>query len=37
MEGYGEMIEKNGKLMFKDISALRFSGGFVLQQAECSK
>ncbi len=35
-EGYGEMVEKNGKMIFKDPANIAFGEGIVLQQQECN-
>lgn len=34
-EGTGEVIEKNGKMMFKDRSALKFGQGIVFTKIDC--
>lgn len=35
VEGYGEMIETNGKLSFKDRSKIKFDGNIVLKKIDC--
>ncbi|MEO8405540.1 MAG: hypothetical protein ABI480_13120 [Chitinophagaceae bacterium] len=37
VEGNGEMIDRNGKLSFKDISKVKFADGFVLHKTICAK
>jgi hypothetical protein len=34
-EGYGDMEEKGGKMVFKNTSSIRFGEGFVLHKTEC--
>ena len=36
-EGYGDMEEKKGKLIFKDVSSLNFKGGIVFNKIDCNK
>jgi carbonic anhydrase len=37
VEGYGDIEEKNGRVVFKDIKALNFNSGFVLQEKDCKE
>lgn len=36
-EGFGDMEEKKGKLIFNDISSLNFKGGIVFKKIDCNK
>lgn len=36
-EGYGDMEEKKGKLIFKDVSSLNFKDGIVFNKIDCNK
>ena len=36
-EGYGEMMEKDGKMAFKNRQEITFGNGIVLQKTECKK
>ena len=35
-EGYGEMEEKNGKMIFKNLNEVIFGKGIILQKVECN-
>ncbi|MEO8253525.1 MAG: hypothetical protein ABI554_03985 [Flavobacterium sp.] len=35
VEGYGEMVEANGKTSFKDKSKIKFDGNIVLKKIDC--
>ena len=35
VEGYGEMIETNGKMSFKDKNKIKFDGNIVLKKIDC--
>lgn len=35
VEGYGEMIETNGKMSFKDKSKIKFDGNIVYRKIDC--
>ena len=35
VEGYGPVVEENGKVKFQDVHALIFGEGLNLQQKEC--
>lgn len=37
IEGYGESVEKNGKMSFKDSKKLKFDSKSILSKAECHK
>ncbi|HMI06210.1 MAG TPA: hypothetical protein VK528_01590 [Flavobacterium sp.] len=37
LEGYGESVEKDGKMMFKDTKKLKFDSKTILSKAECHK
>ena len=36
-EGFGDVEEKNGKLIFKDLSSLNFKDGIVYNKIDCNK
>lgn len=36
VEGYGDMEEKNGKMIFKNRSGLKFGQGFLLRKVDCN-
>lgn len=36
-EGYGDMEEKNGKMLFKNPGELKFGNGFILKKTDCGK
>lgn len=36
-EGFGDVEEKNGKFVFKNISSLNFKGGIVFNKIDCNK
>ena len=36
-EGYGNMEEKNGKMVFKDIKGVSFGKGLILKKVECGE
>ncbi len=36
-EGYGNMEEKEGKMIFKDVNGVSFGKGLVLQKVECGE
>lgn len=36
-EGFGDMEEKKGKFIFKDVSSLNFKGGTVFNKIDCNK
>ena len=35
IEGHGNMVEKNGKMVFADTASLIFADGFLLQKIKC--
>ncbi len=37
MEGYGDVEEKNGKMIFKNTAQVNFGNGIVLQKVECKE
>lgn len=37
VEGYGPVVEENGRMRFKDLHALTFGEGLNLQQVECKE
>ncbi|MEJ7586401.1 MAG: hypothetical protein WKI04_02445 [Ferruginibacter sp.] len=37
IEGHGDMEEKDGKLIFKDIAGIRFEKGLVLKKSPCGE
>ncbi len=37
LEGFGEMEEKNGKMVFKDINKIKFDGTLKLYKTECNQ
>lgn len=36
-EGYGDMVEKDGKMVFKDVSKVDFGKGLTLVKTECGE
>jgi hypothetical protein len=36
IEGYGDMEEKDGKMVFKNTGSIRFGDGFILKKIECN-
>lgn len=36
-EGFGDMEEKNGKFVFKDVPNLKFKGGIIFNKIDCNK
>ena len=37
VEGYGEVLETNGKMVFKDISKIKFDGNIVFKKINCKE
>lgn len=37
LEGFGDVEEKKGKLIFKDISSLNFKDGIIFTKVDCNK
>jgi len=37
LEGFGEMEERNGKMVFKDINEIKFDGTLKLYKTECNQ
>ncbi|MBA3649701.1 MAG: hypothetical protein H0W62_14355 [Chitinophagales bacterium] len=37
VEGYGDVEEKNGKMVFKNTAQVNFGNGIVLQKVECNE